>query len=70
MEDIKYLFSQEAQIIIYRVFKEALGNRGKHARATHASIVIEKKDDSVFFVVEDSGNGFDAEYVRAHRLFF
>ena len=65
MEDIKDLFSQEAQIIIYRVFQEALSNTGKHAHATHATIVIEKKDGSVWFVLEDNGNGFDLEYVSA-----
>jgi len=65
MGDIKHLFSQEAQIIIYRVFQEALANTGKHANATHVSIVIEKKDGRVSFAVEDNGNGFDVEYVRA-----
>jgi signal transduction histidine kinase len=65
MEDIKHLFSEEAQIIIYRVFQEALANAGKHAHATNISIAIEKRDGSVFFVLEDNGNGFDVEYVRA-----
>ena len=65
MEDIRDLFSQEAQIIIYRVFQEALANTGKHANATHVSIVIEKKDGSVSFLMEDNGKGFDVEYVRA-----
>jgi PAS domain S-box-containing protein len=65
MEDIKDLFSQEAQIIIYRVFQEALANTGKHAHSTHVTVVIEKNDGRVSFVLEDNGNGFDVEYVRS-----
>jgi PAS domain S-box-containing protein len=65
MDDIKHLFSQEAQIIIYRVFQEALANAGKHAYATNVSVAIEKTDGIVSFMLEDNGKGFDVEYVRA-----
>ncbi len=57
--DINHLFSQEAQITIYRILQEALTNIGKHARAKNVSVVIKKHDGRVSFSVEDDGIGFD-----------
>jgi signal transduction histidine kinase len=65
MGDIKDLFSDEAQIIIYRVFQEALANIVKHAHTTHVSVAVDRKDGHVSFVVQDNGNGFDVEHIRA-----
>lgn len=57
--DIDHLFSQEAQIGIYRILQEALTNIGKHAQAKNVSVVIKKHDDRISFVLEDDGRGFD-----------
>jgi PAS domain S-box-containing protein len=59
IEDINNLFSQESQIIIYRIFQEALTNVGKHSQAKHVSVFSNNLKDSVCFVVEDDGKGFD-----------
>ena len=61
IEDIDYLFSQEAQIIIYRVFQEALTNIGKHAGAKQISMKVKAQKESVIFVMEDDGSGFDMD---------
>jgi PAS domain S-box-containing protein len=58
---IDTLFSREAQIIVYRIFQEALTNIAKHAEATHVSIVARKQDQCVSFLVEDNGRGFDVK---------
>ena len=60
-EDINHLFSQESQIIIYRIFQEALTNIGKHAHARHVSVTTNKLKDSVCFIIEDDGNGFNMD---------
>jgi signal transduction histidine kinase len=65
MDDINGLFSDEAQIIIYRVFQEALANIVKHADTSRVSVSVNRKDGNVSFVVEDAGNGFDVDYVQA-----
>ena len=65
IQDVDDLFSKEAQIIIYRIFQEALTNIGRHAHATHVSVVVKKKDGNPYFMVKDNGNGFDVEDVRA-----
>ncbi len=59
MEKIDHLFSRKAQIILYRIFQEALTNIGKHAQATRVSIAAKKEGDKISFTVEDDGRGFD-----------
>jgi signal transduction histidine kinase len=46
---------------IYRVVQEALTNIARHSGATHASLVLERRDGRVVVVVEDDGRGFDSE---------
>ena len=46
---------------IYRIVQEALTNIARHSGATHASIVLERRDGQVIAVVEDDGRGFDPE---------
>ena len=57
--EIDELFSQNAQIMIYRILQEALTNIGRHARAKNASVMIKGYEDGVSFSVEDDGIGFD-----------
>jgi PAS domain S-box-containing protein len=63
MEELVDLFSQEAQITIYRIIQESLTNVVKHAQARHVSVAIIKHDDKVEFRVEDDGKGFDVKEV-------
>ena len=48
---------------IYRVVLEALLNVAKHAHATQVSLILECRDDAAVAIVEDNGQGFDAERV-------
>jgi len=57
--DIDNFISQERQLIIYRIFQEALTNIRRHAQATRISVAIKKEKDSLSFWVEDDGKGFD-----------
>lgn len=58
LEDIDRLFTENGQIMIYRVLQEAVTNIGKHARAGKVSIVIKKTDAQVSFLIQDDGKGF------------
>lgn len=62
--NVDHLFSSGSQIMIYRVFQEALTNIGKHARAGRVSVRISHDTDSVSFSIEDDGRGFDLESAR------
>ena len=59
--EIDHLFSQDAEITIYRIIQESLTNIGKHAQAQHVSMTIRKNDDAVYFTIEDDGRGFNVE---------
>jgi signal transduction histidine kinase len=42
------------------VVREALHNVSRHARATHVSVILQRKARSVSVIIEDNGTGFDA----------
>ncbi len=65
--DIDPFLPHDAQIMIYRVFQEALTNVGKHAGAKNVSVSIEKQEDRVSFVVKDDGKGFDVKKALTHH---
>ena len=58
----------EIETTLYRVVQEALTNVVKHAGATHVSIVVARRNDSVVAAIEDDGNGFDVTDVREDAL--
>jgi signal transduction histidine kinase len=53
----------EVEITLYRVVQEALTNVSKHAEATHAQVLLERRGASILAIVEDNGKGFDPERV-------
>ena len=65
LPDMDHLLSDQAQIVIYRIFQETLTNIVKHAQATHVSIAIQKEAEMFSFKVEDDGKGFD---LRHHEV--
>ena len=64
IDQIDNLFTRESQIIIYRIFQEAITNIDKHANANHLSIIIIKKKKNVFFQIVDNGKGFDKKQIE------
>jgi signal transduction histidine kinase len=60
----------EIETTIYRVVQEALTNVARHARATKAGVILERRSDcqtgrpaGIVAVVEDNGVGFDVQTV-------
>jgi signal transduction histidine kinase len=51
----------EVETTVYRVAQEALTNVLKHAAARHVSVIAERRREHVLVIVEDDGQGFDAE---------
>jgi PAS domain S-box-containing protein len=51
----------EVETNFYRITQEALNNTHKHAKATRASVLIEKGDGSVILIIEDDGKGFNVK---------
>ncbi|MEJ2069494.1 MAG: PAS domain S-box protein, partial [Syntrophobacterales bacterium] len=59
LPDLKRLFTQPVQTIIYRLVQEALTNIGKHANPEHVNISAVSEGSQVHFVIQDDGAGFD-----------
>ncbi len=51
----------ETETNLYRIVQEALNNIYKHASATNASVMIERRGSLIVLIVEDDGAGFDLE---------
>ncbi|MCB9100918.1 MAG: GAF domain-containing protein [Anaerolineales bacterium] len=54
---------QTIEINLYRIVQEALANSVRHAQATHASVLIERREASIVTIAEDNGSGFDPNHV-------
>jgi signal transduction histidine kinase len=59
--EMNHMLAKHAEIAIYRIIQESLTNIRKHAEARHVSMVVNIDDDSIHFVIEDDGKGFDVE---------
>jgi len=51
-------FSREQDIIIFRIFQEALTNIGKHAKAGEVIVGMSPQGEEVKFYIRDNGAGF------------
>lgn len=56
--------SREAEIMVYRIVQESLTNVARHAKASKASILLNKGEKSLTIIIEDNGVGFDLQEVR------
>ncbi|WP_298266699.1 PAS domain S-box protein [Geobacter sp.] len=63
--------AEEMKVTVFQVVRELLVNVAKHARASHAGIVLRKGAGRIVVRVEDDGIGFDAARAatrpRAHN---
>ncbi len=49
----------EMETSIYRIVQESLTNIARHAQATAASVIIDRRGSTMRIIVEDNGIGFD-----------
>lgn len=59
--------SPRAETALYRVAQEALANVYFHARATTVNLLLQRRGDLVSLIVEDDGQGFNVEALRAQN---
>jgi PAS domain S-box-containing protein len=50
---------------LYRIVQEALSNVARHAQATHADVLLERRGGQIVTIIEDNGIGFDPETKKA-----
>ncbi len=51
----------DVEMTVFRIVQEALTNVAKHARASHASVIVEYSEGQLVAIVEDDGVGFCRE---------
>jgi signal transduction histidine kinase len=51
----------EVETTLYRITQEALTNVLRHAKAQRVGVLLERRPDHVLLIVEDDGQGFDAQ---------
>jgi PAS domain S-box-containing protein len=49
------------EINLYRIVQEALTNVVRHAKATQADVLLERRENQIITIIEDNGTGFDPE---------
>jgi len=58
---------EASRLCLYRAIQEAMTNCGKHAGATHVTVVVKHDEARVIASVHDDGKGFDA-LLKTHGL--
>lgn len=54
----------DVETTLYRIVQESLTNVLRHAKASHADVILEHRESSLLLIIEDNGIGFDAELPR------
>jgi len=62
-EDVRGLLMKDTEIVLFRVFQEALTNILKHAHAEKVSLKMKKEEDRVICRIEDNGLGFNVKEI-------
>ena len=68
VNEIKKTFSKEQEIIVFRIFQEALANIGKHAKATQVTISMAEEGKWTIFSIQDDGRGFNLKEIKGKNL--
>ncbi|NJD22476.1 MAG: PAS domain S-box protein, partial [Melioribacter sp.] len=65
----KLSLDHQVELTIFRIVQEALTNVAKHSNAKHASVKIEKTEDSILVTVNDDGKGIAVSDLRKEKSF-
>jgi PAS domain S-box-containing protein len=58
---------ENLRIVLFQAVRELLVNIAKHARASHAQVLLRRDSDAMRIVIEDDGIGFEMSKVRSAR---
>ena len=67
VDNIDDVFSQEAEINVYRIIQEAINNIVKHSSATKASVEVKREKLNIHITVKDNGTGFGSADREAQK---
>jgi signal transduction histidine kinase len=55
---------ENLRVVLFQAVRELLVNVVKHARATHAQVVLRRDGDALRIIVEDDGVGFEVAEIK------
>jgi len=61
LDNVDHIFRRDAQLLIYRIFQEALTNVHKHAGASQVRATLQRRPDEILCEVVDNGKGMDPD---------
>jgi len=61
VEGESYTLGEQRELVLFRVFQEALNNALKHSGAKHFKIILQYHADLFNLTLEDDGSGFSSE---------
>jgi PAS domain S-box-containing protein len=56
---------EKFRVVLFQAVRELLVNVVKHARATHARVLLRREADALRIIIEDDGVGFDVSHLTA-----
>lgn len=64
LDPVTHLVDADAQLVLYRVVQEALGNSVRHADAKEISVAVQRSGHHLVAEIRDDGRGFDVDAER------
>ena len=64
LDNVDEMLSLDRQLLVYRIFQEALSNAAKHAHADRIVLSGSPVGNRFIFTIEDNGRGFDWAHVK------
>lgn len=61
LEGKDYSLGEQRELVLFRIFQEALNNALKHAGAKHFKIILQYHSDLFNLTLKDDGSGFSSE---------
>ena len=65
---IKKRLPQRVEITLFRIFQESIINIARHANAKSVFVTLDAGDNYLLIMVEDDGDGFDADELMKHPI--
>ncbi len=68
LNDVDDILTLDRQLLVYRIFQEALSNAARHSGATKLQLTAKQEVHQLILAIEDNGRGFDYKKIRDRRF--
>ena len=68
LDEVDDILTLDQQVLVYRIFQEALSNAARHSGATKLQLTAKQEVHQLILAIEDNGKGFEYRKVRDRRF--